>query len=601
MAFEYLLHSVLERSFKSFSSCTALKTDSRNINYNQLLMMSNVIAKKLMDSGVKSGDIVAVYLNKSPEMIACLLGIIKLGAIYLPLDTSFPEERLKYMLENSQAKAVIDDKVNKPFPIKQSCLNINLSEVNWELDISFEPVIINDTCPCYVIYTSGSTGRPKGVLVSHRTVVNYLQWMQNAFTLSSSDVVLAQTTFSFDVSVWEMFWPLCIGASCAVIEDEKKYDPVLLADFMQTHGVTVAQFVPTALHTIADTQVLSRCSQLRHLFSGGEALDQTLVQQLSTQTSAIIHNLYGPTEASIFCFHWIADPQFSKGYVPIGQPIPHAKAYILDEQGKRVSQGQSGELYLAGDILAKGYINNVSMTESKFVHNPFSNAFFIDTRMYKTGDRVREREDGVLEYLGRMDRQVKIRGHRIELSEIESVIFNINEIKNIAVSYENETNSNNHSGLNNKVLKAYYTLKEGTELSVELIKDHLEEYLPFYMCPSHFIELERMPTLNNDKTDYSQLDSVKRIINKIKREYIMPISKANFNNDTESKISEIWKEILNKDYISLSDNFFDVGGNSLLMAKVHRHIKKEITDKVSIMDLLQFPTIKKLSQHIDKQ
>lgn len=601
MAFEHLLHSVLERTFALFPSNTAIKTDSSHVNYKQLSMMSDVVAQELIINGIKKGDVVAVYLNKSAEMIACLLGVIKAGAIYLPLDTSFPEERLKYMLENSEAKGIIDDKGNKPFPINHIFLNINLSEVNWENNIEFEPVAINDSSPCYVIYTSGSTGRPKGVLVSHRTVVNYLNWMQNTFSLLPEDVVLAQTTFSFDVSVWEMFWPLCIGASCAVIEDEKKYDPVLLADFMLTHKVTVAQFVPTALHTIADAQVFDRCTQLRHLFSGGEALDQALVKQLSQQTSATIHNLYGPTEASIFCFHWVAKPQNDKGYVPIGKPIPHAKAYILDEQGQLVSKGETGELYLAGDILAKGYINNLSMTESKFVPNPFANAFFDETRMYKTGDRVREREDGVMEYLGRMDRQVKIRGHRIELSEIESVIFNINEIKNIAVSYESEVNRNNHSGLDKKVLRAYYTLKEGHVLSVQEIKDNLEEYLPFYMCPSQFVELERMPTLNNEKTDYSQLASVKRIINKIKREYIMPISKGNLNNDTESKVAAIWKEILNKDFISLSDNFFDVGGNSLLMAKVHRHIKKDITDKVSIMDLLQFPTIKKLSKHIDKQ
>ncbi|WP_298775403.1 non-ribosomal peptide synthetase [uncultured Shewanella sp.] len=601
MAFERLLHSVLTRSFTLFSNNTAIKMDNRNIHYEQLSSMSDVIAQELRENGVKPGEVIAVYLNKSAEMIACLIGIMKVGAIYLPLDTSFPEERLKFMIENSEAKGVIDDKNNKPFPVVHSLLNINLVDIDWVKKVRFESPMIDDSSPCYVIYTSGSTGRPKGVLVSHRTVVNYLHWMQNTFSLSPKDVVLAQTTFSFDVSVWEMFWPLCIGASCALIEDEKKYDPVLLIDFMQAHGVTVAQFVPTALHTIADAQVFKGCHQLQHLFSGGEALDQALVRQLSSQTSAIIHNLYGPTEASIFCFHWRATAKKDKGYVPIGKPIPHAKAYVLDEKGGLVSQGETGELYLAGDILAKGYINNVSMTESKFVDNPFIDAFFNDTRMYKTGDRVREREDGVMEYLGRMDRQVKIRGHRIELSEIESVIFNIDEIKNIAVSYENEMNVNNNAGVYNKVLKAYFTLKDGEELNVQSIKDYLSEYLPFYMCPSQFIELEKMPTLNNEKTDYSQLESVRKIIGKIKREYIMPISKSNITNDTESKISAIWKEVLNKGDISLSDNFFDVGGNSLLMAKVHRYIKKEVTDKVSIMDLLQFPTIKKLSQHINKQ
>ncbi|MCL1123235.1 non-ribosomal peptide synthetase [Shewanella surugensis] len=601
MALNQLLHSVLNRSFDMFSDNIAIRTDDREVTYEQLNIMSDIIAEDLINKGINVGDVIAVYLNKSAAMIACLLGIIKAGGVYLPLDTSFPEERLKYMLDNAHTKGIIDDIQDKAFPVNHDLLNIDLNRINWHQAVSFEPPTFDDSNPCYVIYTSGSTGRPKGVLVSHRTVVGYLRWMQEAFSLQSTDVVLAQTTFSFDVSVWEMFWPLCVGASCAVIADEKKYDPQQLAAFMLDHDVSVAQFVPTALHTIADAEVFQRCVLLRHLFSGGEALDQALVAQLSQQTSATIHNLYGPTEATIFCFHWIAQPNKRSGYVPIGKPIPQAKAYVLDEKGLPVPQGQTGELYLAGDILAKGYINNQSMTDARFVDNPFIDAFFIEKRMYQTGDRVRQHEDGVMEYLGRMDRQVKIRGHRIELSEIESVIFNLNEIKNVAVSYEDSNENDRGSKLNKKELKAYYTLKDGAELNAQEIKDYLSQYLPFYMCPSQFIALEKMPTLNNAKTDYSQLAVVKKIIAKIKREYIMPISKNSIKNDVESKITSIWKQILNKESISLNDNFFDVGGNSLLMAKVHRQIKTNIAEHVSIMDLLQYPTIKKISQYIDKR
>ncbi|CAG8998984.1 MAG: Dimodular nonribosomal peptide synthase [Candidatus Celerinatantimonas neptuna] len=585
-----LVHLLVNETCQKYPLHIAIHSEDNEISYERLNQISDLIAYDLINQGIHSGDVVAVYLNKSAYMIACLLGVLKAGAAYLPLDTSFPKERLHYMLTNSQAKLVICDKEDKPIPVQMALPMIDLSVLDWQRNISIQYPKIQDDQPCYVIYTSGSTGRPKGVIVPHRPVVNYLQWMQERFQLQTDDVVLAQTTFSFDVSVWEMFWPLLVGASCAAIKDEKKYDPELLVNFMNDYHVTVAQFVPTALHIIADAGSLTRCHSLKHLFSGGEALDQALADQLTGQTDAQIHNLYGPTEATIFCCHWLAQPGQSQDCVPIGLPIPHAQAYILDRSLNRVEPGESGELFLAGDILASGYINNPQMTADRFIANPFADESAIEKRMYKTGDRVRRRHDGVLEYLGRIDRQIKIRGHRIELTEIESVLFKLPQVSNAAVTYDkNELHGKNE-------LKAYFTLKDGAQINAQKIKDYVGQYLPFYMCPSIFIELTKMPTLNNGKTDYSQLS--KAIL---KRKKKMPIPTSNISSKVESQIIAVWEEVLNRKSIALNDNFFDVGGNSLLMTKIHRHIKKHIDQHISIMDMFQYPTVKTLSQYIQQR
>ncbi|CAG9001596.1 MAG: Plipastatin synthase subunit A [Candidatus Celerinatantimonas neptuna] len=586
MTSNYIVHYLFKNISKKWPDNIAVITNEKQITYRELDEYSDSLALYLSSLNIGPGDIVGLYLNKSIEMMVCLIGIMKSGASYLPLDPSFPQERLSYMIGHAQAKLVIYDQSDCPLPIKPEIPILDLTVFNWEKVKGYHAPEINDSELCYVIYTSGSTGRPKGVMLSHRTVVKYLEWMKTVIPLSMNDVVLAQTTFSFDVSVWEMFYPLLVGASCALVGDDVKYDPQLLCEFINRHQVNVAQFVPTALKTIADSNVLEHCPSLVHLAAGGEALHQSLVDQLSLQTNAKLHNFYGPTEATIYCCYHAPVSSCPYTIVPIGKPIPHARTYLFDGEFKLAEPGLEGELYLGGDILALGYIAAPELTAERFIDNPF----IPDEKIYQTGDRVRVDSSGVLEYLGRMDRQVKISGYRIELNEIESQLSRIKEIANAAVVYQHDIDGQSSA------LTAYYLLKDGLSVDPHTIKEKLMHQLPYYMCPSKYIEIDDIATLPNGKTDYSRLSQF--IKNKVKDMSEQVSKKA---NKVEGEIIEIWKEVLKKDALSVKDNFFDAGGNSLLMSKVHRQIKAKLDIPISIMDLFQYPTVKALSKSIQEK
>lgn len=499
MSSERVLHAAFERQRHKTPERIALRCDKERLTYRQLDQRANALAVDLLNRGVKPGDIVGIYLGKSPDLIVSLLGVLKTGACYLPLDPYYPQDRLTYMVNHADARLIITDDARSQIFNPGDRQTLNITRV--DLACAVAPVLpdVNQERLCYVMYTSGSTGTPKGVMVSHRTVMNYLTWMQSAFTLKPEDVVLNQSTFSFDVSVWEIFWPLITGAGCAVITEEAKYDPHLMAGFINRHQVTVAQFVPTALRVIVDANVLSSCRSLRHLFAGGEALDQTLVNDIARQYSGQIHNLYGPTEATIFACHWRCRPGAEEKIVPIGRAIPHARTYVLNAQRAPVAPGESGELYLAGDILAQGYLHAETLTQERFVDDPFVGEK--GRKMYKTGDWVRQRADGVLEFLGRIDSQIKLRGHRIELTEIETHLQALPQINHAAVILEQ------HAEQSTPSLSAFYVLRHRQSIDVHEIKQHLAKSLPFFMMPSHFIALKEMPTHPNGKIDKSKLYS----------------------------------------------------------------------------------------------
>lgn len=587
MASEKILHAKFKQQSNSTPNLVALRCEKNVLTYKQLDQYTDALAGELISRRVSPGDIVGVYLNKGVDLVISLLGILKAGACYLPLDPYYPVKRLAYMISHAGAKWVITDSV------PEQTLNAASPDCEWlditRLDLT-QPVApklpqVSDNRLCYVMYTSGSTGKPKGVMVSHRTVVLYLEWMQTAFNLRQHDVVLSQSSFSFDVSVWEIFWPLVVGASCALSDEEMKYDPQLMANFIRRHQVTVAQFVPTALRVIADANVVGDCRTLRHLFSGGEALPQTLVDDLSRQFSGKIHNLYGPTEATIFACYWPCLAGQEEGIVPIGRPIPHARAYVLNEALEPVPAGACGELYLGGDILAKGYLHAEVMTNERFVHDPFSHGN--GDKMYRTGDLVKRLDDDVLVFIGRVDDQVKVRGHRIELAEIETHLQALPQISHAAVIVEL------HPQNKMPTLSAFYVARHPSSVNVQEIKTSLAKSLPFYMLPTRFIRLDKMPVHPNGKIDKSNLHSYEN-----KKERVLEEIKNNINADVEEKIISVWKSVLNNKELSTKDNFFDAGGNSLLMAKVHREIKNKFSTPVSIMDLFQYPTVQMLSQRI---
>ncbi|MCL9779890.1 amino acid adenylation domain-containing protein [Vibrio sp. S4M6] len=492
-----LLHHQFDQQARKTPNYIALRGLDSEMTYAQLEQRANVFASKLIESGVKPGDVVGVFMTRGVNLVAALLGTLKAGACYLPLDPYYPQERLCYMVKHSQAELVITDNPSEVNWLPISCRYLDIGQIDFLAATGPIEIEISDDALCYVMYTSGSTGQPKGVMVCHRTVVNYIQWMKNEFHLTREDCVLNQTTFSFDISVWEMFWPIFVGASCALISEDEKYDPGLLAEFIRIHYVTVAQFVPTALRTFVDAGELGSCSSLKHIFSGGEALPQSLVDDVSVQYTGHLHNLYGPTEATIFACHWYCQPKASEKVVPIGRPIPHAKAYVLDDNLDRVPVGERGELYLAGDILAKGYLKQSYLTAQRFVDDPFSRGN--GHKMYRTGDIASVRSDGALQFHGRTDSQVKLRGHRIELAEIEAQLLALPGISQAAVV----VNSSDDSAA--PYITAFYVSPPQCDVNIETIRELLAKVLPYYMLPSRFYCVDRLPTLPNGKVSRAKL------------------------------------------------------------------------------------------------
>ncbi|WP_313715261.1 non-ribosomal peptide synthetase [Atlantibacter hermannii] len=588
MKSEKTIHAQFALQKEKTPHSVALRSEHSSVSYEELDNHSTALAIYLIEKGVKPGDKIGVYLNRGISLITCLLGILKAGACYVPLDPSYPEERLLFIAHHADIYFIVTNPSLCSKIAFDDDKKININALNLNTVSNTVLPAVDDEALCYVMYTSGSTGQPKGVMVRHRTVVNYLRWMQQAFGLTHHDVVLNQSTFSFDVSVWEIFWPLITGASCALISDESKYDPSQVIQFMQQHSVTVAQFVPTALRALVAVQKLESCSELQHIFSGGEALDQKLVDDLAAQFSGKIHNLYGPTEATIYACHWLCQPGSDYTIVPIGIPIPHVRAYVLDEQGNQLPAGASGELYLAGDTLAQGYINDPEQTRSRFINDLF--ATDTPSLMYKTGDIVRAREDGVLEFLGRIDSQVKLRGHRVELNETEAILRKYSKLANAAVILVNNVRSGAPE------MAAFYVTKENETVEEQQLKEHLYNILPFYMIPSYFIEQDFIPTLPNGKVDNTFLNHIfkKGQVNMTKN-IVLPSSSI------EAEIIKIWTQVLNNKNLSVHENFFDAGGNSLLMSKVHRELKKHLNIPVSIMDLFQYPTVKTLSAYLTEK
>ncbi|SBS34861.1 Tyrocidine synthase 3 [Marinomonas spartinae] len=494
-----LIHHYFVEQKNNTPDAIALRSDSGSMTYRQLDQRANIISQILINGGIQSGDVIGVYMNRGENLVAVLLGILKAGACYLPLDPYYPEERLAYMVNRANTTLVVSDNFEEMDWLNSDCLRLDVNQVDFTLPVAPTLSYLDEDAMCYVIFTSGSSGNPKGVMLSHRTVVNYLLWMKSEFELSENSRILNLSTISFDVSVWEIFLPLISGGSCVLIAEETKYDPVLLVESVRRHQVTMAQFVPTSLRTLVDSNILQQCSSLEHIFSGGEALSQRLVDELAAQFSGKIHNLYGPTEATIFSCHWRCLPNLNETMVPIGKPVPYAQIYLLDDNLQEVAIGECGELYLAGDTLAKGYIGQQELTEERFLPNPFAQ----DPRqkMYRTGDLVSMREDGVLLFHGRADYQVKLRGHRIELTEIEAQLQALPNISLAAVIVDDTNKTSPY-------LKAFYTPTNKDIDDLQTIKEALAKVLPYYMQPSRYYSFDSLPTLPNGKINKNALSLI---------------------------------------------------------------------------------------------
>ncbi|HEX9981688.1 MAG TPA: non-ribosomal peptide synthase/polyketide synthase [Thermoanaerobaculia bacterium] len=574
---------------------TAATSGDQSLTYRELYDRSQDLALYLQSQGIGPDAIVGLCLERSLEMMVAIFGTVQAGGAYLPVDPAYPDDRLAYMLEDSQAAVVL---TQEKFKSKLASLAIHGAKLialdtEWA-EISEQVAALKaegtrlrqDVGPedvCYLIYTSGSTGRPKGVLNEHRGLVNRVNWMQKAYQLTGADVVLQKTPYSFDVSVWEFFWPMMAGASVVFAAPEGHKDARYLEGLINEAGITTLHFVPSMLHAFLETAGIG-CPGVRQIFCSGEALDRKSVDRYRKAfPNALLHNLYGPTEAAIDVTFYDCS-KLPYPFVPIGAPIDNTQIYILDRQLHVQPVGVPGELHIAGDGLARGYHDRPDLTEAKFIANPFSPG----RRMYKTGDLARWLDDGNIQYLGRLDTQVKIRGFRIETGEIEAQLNQHPKVRESAVVAQ---------GTEDKQLVAFYRATETqgdqiVHLPYEELRAHLLRTLPEYMVPAAFVSLEAIPLSSNGKVDHGALARMDvRIVSG--QEYVAP------RNETERQLAAIWAQVLTRDAdtIGINDNFFELGGHSLLAVKLIERMRQQGL-QTTLQALFTAPTLAKLASAV---
>ena len=577
------IHQRFEAQVKRTPDAIALKFANQNLSYAELNAKANQLAHYLVSQGVKPDMLIGICLERSLEMVIGLLGILKAGGAYVPLEPQYPQERLAFMLNDVAPLFVLTQSkfMALNFGIsKVLCLDSDWSKVEnypaTDLSIRLHPDNL-----AYCIYTSGSTGKPKGVGISHRGILNRLQWMQAEYLLDSSDSVLQKTPYSFDVSVWEFFWPLITGARLVIAKPELHKDSLALVALIRGENITTVHFVPSMLQAFVETPDVENCSALKRVICSGEVLPVDLVLRFQKKMPSQLHNLYGPTEASVDVSYWKCLPPCQEMTIPIGKPIANICLYILDKHLNPVPMGSSGELHIAGACLGRGYLNRPELTAEKFIPNPFN---AVGGRLYKTGDLVRHRPDGNIDYLGRIDHQIKIRGFRIELGEIEAQLLAHQNVKEaVVLAKENQ--------IGDKQLVAYLVEQQAGMLQIDTLKTQLKQMLPDYMMPKSFVILDTMPITVNGKLDRKRLPEPN--LAEFTKQYIAP------RTDTEVILVKIWQEVLGVENIGIDDNFFELGGHSLLATQLGSRVSKQFAIELPLRSFFETTNVADLAKKID--
>nr|WP_276599757.1 non-ribosomal peptide synthase/polyketide synthase [Nannocystis sp. SCPEA4] len=570
------IHELFEEQAARTPDAVALVFGEKQLTYRELDERSNQLAHHLRGLGVGPEVLVGLCVERSLEMLVGLLAILKAGGAYVPLDPSYPRERLAFMLTDARPAVLLTQARLQDGLPAHAVVTVLLDAPAWQhLPRTSPAVHVGPDHAIYVIYTSGSTGRPKGVLNTHRGLYNRLRWMQRAYELNASDAILQKTPLSFDVSGWELWWPLLEGARMVIAAPEGHKDPRYLAALIAARGVTVAHFVPSMLGVfLAATEPRERAS-LRHVFASGEALPGHLREAWYAGSRGALHNLYGPTEAAIDVTSHACRPE-ETGAVPIGRPIDNTRTYVLDAAFRPVPVGVAGELYLAGVQLARGYLSRPGLTAERFVPDPFAPE--AGARMYRTGDLARFRDDGALEFLGRIDHQVKIRGFRIELGEIEAALAAHPSVRDcVVVAREDATGD--------KRLVAYVV---GDDATANELRAWLGARVPEYMVPSAFVCLDALPLNPNGKVDRKALPSPEATRG-ADETFVAP------RTEVERALVAIWEELLEVRPIGIDDDFFALGGHSLLAVRVVSAVKARLGLGLTLATLLQRPTVAALA------
>ncbi|WP_038886194.1 non-ribosomal peptide synthetase, partial [Serratia marcescens] len=528
------LAALFEQQVRRTPDATALVSGAESLSYAQLNARANRLAHALIARGVGPDSRVAVCAERGLHMVTALFGILKAGGAYVPLDPAYPGERLQYILQDADPVLLLADAAGRaalgepatPLLALEAALPDTLSAENPERRAQASHL-------AYVIYTSGSTGKPKGAMNEHRGVVNRLVWMQEAYGLTAADTVLQKTPFGFDVSVWEFFWPLMVGARLVMAKPEGHKDPDYLSRAIEQYGVTTLHFVPSMLQSfLADGQAATRCGQVVRVMCSGEALPAALVAEFYRRLpQAELHNLYGPTEAAVDVTAWHCSREADRVSVPIGRPIANTRIYLLDDHGQPVPLGAVGELYIGGVQVARGYLNRPELTAERFLADPFAPG----GRMYRTGDVARYLANGDIEYLGRNDQQVKIRGFRIECGEIEAVLATHPAVREAVVDAR--------AVGDDKRLVAWVVpaADVAEETLAGALRQHVSAALPDYMVPSAWVVVAALPLSPNGKLDRRALPEPQGT--QSQAAYEAP------QGEHETLLAGIWRELLNVEQV----------------------------------------------------
>ncbi|MFL5358380.1 amino acid adenylation domain-containing protein, partial [Archangium sp.] len=585
---EATLHSLVQAQARRTPDAPALVSDASSLTYRQFDDASTRLALHLRSLGVGPGSRVAVSFERSPELLVSLLATLQAGASWVPLDPEYPSERLAFMLEDSGAQLLLTrSSLRQALPSTQAqVLTLDSLESLESLPPPPPGTTLPEpeaTRPAYVIYTSGSTGRPKGVQVAHRAVVNHLHWRQRHFPMGPQDAFLQKASFSFDISVWEMFAPLVAGARLVLARPGGQRDSDYLVQAVVRHGITHLHFGPVPLAAFLQTPGVEHCQSPRFVFCGGEPLTPELHSRFVSTLSARLVHQYGPTETCIDSTAWEC-PSSPVSSLPIGRPISNTQAYVLDEWLRPVPPGVAGELYLGGDGLALGYLHRPELTAEKFIPHPFSAA--PGARLYRTGDKARWLADGNIEFLGRLDSQVKLRGFRIELGEVESVLARHPAVRQGLVLAREDRPGD-------KRLVAYVVASAlSSELNTAELRSFLVEHLPEYMVPSAFVVLEQMPLTPNGKVNRKALPAPEYTASAA--EHIAA------RTPTEEKLAAIWAEVLAVPRVGAEDSFFELGGHSLLATQVISRVRTAFQLELPVRALFEAPVLSALAHRIDQ-
>ncbi|WP_422645980.1 amino acid adenylation domain-containing protein [Xenorhabdus innexi] len=606
---EYPQDKLIQQLFETQAQRTpdniAVIFEEQSLRYEELNRRANRLAHYLIAQGIKPDDRIAICAERSLEMVIMLLAILKAGAAYVPLNPEYPTNHLEHILTDSEPALILSHHglqrhlpgTTVPLLIWENQIWENriredkkfqpYSENQWEENPSVADLGLTSRNLAYVLYTSGSTGLPKGVMNEHRAVINRLLWAKDEYQLAQDDRVLQKTPFSFDVSVWEFFLPLLSGAQLVMARPDGHKDPRYLQEEIEARGITTIHFVPSMLQSFIHFTPPECCASLRQILCSGEPLTYSLQQQCQVHfPDSALHNLYGPTEAAIDVTAWRCNAEKHVGLVPIGYPIANTQIYILDKYQQAVPVGVTGEIYIGGIGVARGYLNRPELTAKQFIHDPFSP--YPDARMYKSGDLGRWLPDGSIDYQGRNDFLIKIRGVRIEPGEIEAKLRQYPGVRDAVVIAREQQSGDKR--LIAYVLTAYaLTGQKMSEPETEpvpaILYRHLSKQLPDYMLPDAFVTLDTFPLTLSGKLDRQALPEPDQFAI-VTSGYEPPVG------DIETTLVQIWQKLLKIEQIGRHDNFFELGGNSLIMMQLIVHIQTQFFINITIAELFNFPTLR---------